>query len=75
MPRKQMPAIARDEAVALYRGGRSMSSLARKYGVSAGRLTRRFREWGEPVRDHAAAQRARRGMTLAEWRRRVDLPP
>ncbi|MEO3755540.1 hypothetical protein [Streptomyces sp. B6B3] len=75
MPRKTMPTVPRDEAVALYREGRSMAALARRYGVSAGWLAARFREWGEPVRGRRAAQRTRRGMSLAEWRRRADLPP
>ena len=75
MPRKQMPQLPRDEAVRLYRSGQPMLSLARRYGVSPSWLTARFREWGEPVRGHAEAQRARRGVPLAEWRRRVGLPP
>ncbi|MEO3751937.1 hypothetical protein [Streptomyces sp. B6B3] len=75
MPRKQMPDVPRDQALALYRDGRPMTALARRYGVSAMWLAARFREWGEPVRGHAEAHRARRGMTRAEWRRRVDGPP
>ncbi|MEO3751215.1 hypothetical protein [Streptomyces sp. B6B3] len=63
-----MPEIPKATAIVRYRSGQPMASLARKYGVSAGWLTQRFREWGEPIRGHAEAQRARRGMTLAAWR-------
>lgn len=75
MPRKPMPTIPREEALRLYRDGRSMASLARRYGVSAGWLTARFREWGEPLRGRAAAQQFRRGMTHEEWRALTDGPP
>ncbi|MEO3750088.1 hypothetical protein [Streptomyces sp. B6B3] len=72
MPRKRMPEIPRDEALARYRDGQPMASLARRYGVSAGWLTARFREWDEPLRGRAEAQRARRGMTPTEWRLRYE---
>lgn len=75
MPRKPMPDVSRDQAVALYRGGQSMAALARRYGVSAEWLAGRFRQWGEPVRGRRAAQRVRRGRTLAAYRRSVGLPP
>ena len=68
MPRKRMPEIPMTDAISRYRTGQPMASLARTYGVSAGWLTKRFREWGEPLRGHAEAQRARRGMTVAAWR-------
>ncbi len=68
MPRKQMPQIPKADAISRYRTGQPMASLARTYGVSAGWLTKRFREWGEPIRGHAEAQHARRGMSIAEWR-------
>ncbi len=70
-----MPDIPREQAIALYRDGQSMAALGRRYGVSAGWLAERFREWGEPVRGRRAAQRVRMGQTLAEWRQRVGLPP
>ncbi len=70
-----MPEIPREQAVRLYRSGQSMAALARRYGVSAGWLAGRFREWGEPVRDLRAAQRVRMGQTLAAYRRRMGLPP
>ncbi len=75
MPRKPMPDLPQTDALHLYRDGRSMASLARKYGVSASWLAARFQEWGEPVRGHAAAQRTRKGMSLAVWRQRAELPP
>ncbi|MEO3749212.1 hypothetical protein [Streptomyces sp. B6B3] len=75
MPRKRMPDIPRDEAVRLYRTGRSMASLARRYGVSAMWLAARFREWNEPVRGHAEAQRARRHTPLTARRHPADAPP
>ncbi|MEO3755857.1 hypothetical protein [Streptomyces sp. B6B3] len=75
MPRKPMPDIPRDEAVGLYRDGRSMAALGRRYGVSAMWLAARFREWGEPVRGRREAQRVRMGMSPEAYRRHVDLPP
>ncbi|MEO3756565.1 hypothetical protein [Streptomyces sp. B6B3] len=43
VPRTSMPDIPRDEALRRYREGRSMASLARRYGVSANWLAARFR--------------------------------
>ncbi len=71
----EMPEIPRDEAIKLYRSGQSMAALARRYGVSSGWLAGQFREWNEPVRGHAAAQRARKGVPLATYRRGAGLPP
>ncbi|MEO3754488.1 hypothetical protein [Streptomyces sp. B6B3] len=72
MPRKPMPEIPREDAVARYRDKQPMASLARRYGVSAGWLTERFREWGEPIRGHAEAHRERRGLSPTEWRLRFE---
>ncbi len=55
VPRKQMPGIPREQAVALYRSGRPMAALAHRYDVSAEWLAARFREWGEPVRETGGA--------------------
>ncbi len=68
MPRQRMPDIPEEEARSRYRSGQPMTSLARLYGVSATWLTHRFREWGEPLRGHAEAQGARKGITLTDWR-------
>ncbi len=72
MPHKRMPEIPRGEAISRYREGQPMASLARRYGVSAPWLRKRFEEWGEPVRGHAEAHRAHRGMTPSQWRARYD---
>ncbi|MFJ9855552.1 helix-turn-helix domain-containing protein [Streptomyces sp. NPDC101150] len=51
-------------AIAMYRGGATLSEVAEKYGISRQTLRRRFVRWGEPTRKRGETRSLRRSKDL-----------